>query len=130
MESRPLDQLGDLQRAVLDAVWARAPVTVQQVVDALEDRRPAYTTILTTLQKLEKLGWVEHRRRGRVYVYSATRSRDAAQSGSVRSLIDKIFHGDPRLLMESLLDDQAVSLEEVDAIRAMIERKRKEREDD
>ena len=52
MSRKPIDQLGDLQRAVLEAVWDLDGGTVQQVIDALRSKRkPAYTTVLTTLQK-------------------------------------------------------------------------------
>src|SRR5262245_29017937 len=71
MARKSLDDLGVLQKAVMETVWELGEATVQQVLDRLgrdRDKSPAYTTILTVLQKLEKGGWVTHRAEGRSYV--------------------------------------------------------------
>ena len=69
MTRKSLDELGALQRRVVEVLWGRGEGTVHQVVDSLVDdqgKKPAYTTVLSVLQKLEKAGWVEHRREGRL----------------------------------------------------------------
>ena len=76
MKGKSLDQLGELQRQVLEIIWELGRATVHQVRDQLaEDRNLAYTTILTTMQKLEKAGLLTHERRGKIYVYQPTQSR-------------------------------------------------------
>lgn len=60
----------------MDAIWsARAPVTVQQVVATLTsaEHEVAYTTTITVLERLRAKGWVDRERRGRSFLYSATR---------------------------------------------------------
>ena len=70
MAKRSLDDLGDLQSAVMNAVWDLGEATVVQVRDRLAaDKELAYTTVLSVLQKLEKAGWLKHRTDGRSYVY-------------------------------------------------------------
>jgi predicted transcriptional regulator len=127
MPRRSFDQLGELQRTVLETLWRLDKATVQQMADALApDRAPAYTTILTTLQKLERQGWVSHKKSGRAYVYAPRHTRRGAGSNSVRALIDRVFQGDPGLLMESLLEVESLSAHDLERIRAMIEKRRKE----
>ena len=63
---KPIDQLGELQRTVLEAIWDLEGGTVQDVIDHLHPRRkPAYTTVLTTLQNLKKAGWIKPEKKGR-----------------------------------------------------------------
>jgi predicted transcriptional regulator len=131
MRRKPLETLGRLQRAVLEIVWRRGEVTVQQARDALADQRDlAYTTILSVMQKLEKLGWLTHRSEGRTYVYSATRTREQAGVGSLSTLIENAFRGDPMQLFQHLIDDRDLSDDDLKQLRKMIDRKRKERGDD
>jgi BlaI family penicillinase repressor len=130
MGRRSLDDLGALQKAVMETVWELGEATVQQVRDRLgREPAPAYTTVLSVMQKLEKAGWLAHRAEGRSYVYRATRSRAEAGSTSLRKLIDRVFRGDPLLLFRNLIDDQDLSVEDLDALRRMIDRRRKERRD-
>lgn len=74
--------LGELERAVMDQLWAAGePQTVRQVHEALGAHRDlAYTTVMTVLQRLAKKSLlVQERaeRAERAYRYSPARSRDA-----------------------------------------------------
>ena len=128
MTQKAFDQLGELQKSVLQIVWANGGSSVQEVVDALckRNKKLAYTTVLTTLQNLERAGWVKHKKQGRAYVYSATRSKSSADSGSIRSFIKRAFGGDPQLMFQSLLSDEKLSEDDLIQLRKMIDKKRKE----
>lgn len=130
MGSPSLDRLGELQRTVLQILWDRGQASVQDVVDELARSRPlAYTTILTTLQNLEKSGWVKHVRRGRAYVYSPKRSRHQAGASSLRAFLKRVFRGDPELLFQTLIENERLSPEDLARLRAMIDAKRGEARD-
>ncbi|GIJ49450.1 hypothetical protein Val02_63360 [Virgisporangium aliadipatigenens] len=69
--------LGDLERAVMEAVWAApGPVRVRDVVDRLDDRGPAYTTVLTVLDRLAGKGLVSRERDGKAWSYRAVHDRE------------------------------------------------------
>ncbi len=127
MTGKRLDELGSLQQAVMDVLWSREEATVEDVRGVLSGRRPAYTTVLSVLQKLEKAGWVRHRPEGRAYVYAAARSREQAGASSLWKFIDGVFRGDPMLLFERLFDGDRLDDGDLAVLREMIERKRKER---
>lgn len=128
MARASIDELGELQKAVMEAVWGLGEATVQQVREHLgRDPEPAYTTVLSVMQKLEKAGWLGHRAEGRAYVYVPTRSRDEAGASTLRRFIDRAFRGDPLLLFQRLLDDQKLSDADLAEIRRMIDRKRRKK---
>ena len=128
MTGRQLDELGRLQVAVMEALWSRGEATVLQVRETLPGRRrPAYTTVLSVLQKLEKAGWVRHRAEGRAYVYAAARSRPQASSNALWKFVDGVFRGDPTLLFEHLIGGDRLDDEDLARLRRMIDHKRKER---
>lgn len=126
MSRKSLDQLGRQQLAVMETIWDLGEANVHQVRERIARKRPlAYTTILSTLQKLEKAGWITHRSVGRNYAYRATCTREQAGSNSLRSLLLRVFHGNPLLLLESLLDSNTVSDAELKQIRALIAERKK-----
>lgn len=71
--------LGDLERAVMEAVWAaNRPVTGREVADALvHDRTVAYTTVMTVMDRLAAKRVLVKQRTGRAHTYRAVESRDA-----------------------------------------------------
>ena len=83
--------LGRLERQVMDAVWAGGGVSVRDVQARLP-RTPAYTTVMTTLDRLYKKGLLERERDGRAFVYRAAFTRQdveaALASGLLRGLLD------------------------------------------
>ena len=131
MAKRSLDDLGDLQSAVMNAVWDLGEATVVQVRDRLAaDKELAYTTVLSVLQKLEKAGWLKHRTDGRSYVYLPKRSRDDAGKSALRQFTERLFGGDPLVVFEHLLDDDRLTAAELAELRKMLERRRKELRDE
>ncbi|MFC4858063.1 BlaI/MecI/CopY family transcriptional regulator [Actinophytocola glycyrrhizae] len=69
--------LGQLERAVMEVLWDReAPAAVRDVADALAAREPAYTTVMTVLDRLAKKGFVRRQRDGRAWRYEPENSRE------------------------------------------------------
>ena len=127
MAKKSLDDLGDLQRAVIEVVWERGEASVHQVRDRLKsEKRLAYTTILTTLLKLERIGWLKHRSEGKSYVYLPTRSREQAGAGSVKGFLKRVFDGDAVAMFQHLIREGDLSEEELRRVRKMIEEKPRE----
>jgi predicted transcriptional regulator len=130
MALKPLEDLGELQRTVLEVLWDQGPSSVQQVLETLSRDRPlAYTTVLTTLQNLEKAGWVGHELLGRAHVFSPTRTRAQAGAASLRTFIKRVFAGDPALLFQTLIENERLSPKELARLRALIDSRKKEARD-
>jgi len=124
MQRKSLDDLGELQRAVLEAVWELGEANVHRVQERLAKKKKlAYTTVLTAMQKLEKAGWLDHRAEGKTYVYFATTSRDQAGAGSVRSLLKRVFAGDAMAMFQHLIRESKLSSDEIGELKRLIEEK-------
>jgi BlaI family penicillinase repressor len=131
MSRKSLDDLGQLQRAVMEAVWQLGEASVHQVRDRLcRKKELAYTTILTAMQKLEKAGWLKHRAEGKSYVYLPTRTREEAGAKSALKFIKRVFDGDAVLMFQHLIRQSNLSDRELQQLRQMIDQKRKEMKND
>lgn len=126
MERKSWDDLGELQRAVLETVWELSEADVHTVRERLNRRRKkklAYTTVLSAMQKLEKAGWLEHRAEGRSYIYTATRTREEAGAGSVRRFLQRMFAGDAVALFQHLIRESDLNSNELAELKRAIEEK-------
>lgn len=67
---------GSLERAVLEALWRSAsPASVRELHRSFPDL--AYTTLMTTLDRLHKKGVLQRARQGRAFLYAPRFSREA-----------------------------------------------------
>ena len=122
--------LGDLQLAILRALWQRGTATVAEVHDALRDRGLALTTIATMLRKMEEKGLVSHRGQGRQFLYRAEVAPEAVQRNLVGELVARLFDGDPLALVNHLVRAGEIQLDELDDLRAAVaEAERKQRKE-
>jgi predicted transcriptional regulator len=128
MAHKLLDDLGNLQRTVMELVWEMGQATVHQVRDRLgRKKKLAYTTVLTAMQKLEKAGWLTHRADGKTYVYLPTRTRQQAGASSVRNFMERMFDGSAVVMFQHLIRDARLSDAELTELKKMIDHKRKEK---
>lgn len=82
--------LGKLEREVLNEVWRRGEASVRQVQHELEDR-VAYTTLMTTLDRLYKKGLLTRRKSGRAFLYSPRISPEEFEKGVAEDIIDGLL---------------------------------------
>jgi len=128
MKKKSLDNLGELQKAIMEIVWAMGEATSRQVQERLSEKRPlAYTSVLSVMQRLEKAGWLRHRADQRTYVYQPAFSRDQESQRSLRRFIERVFHGNSQVVIQHLIEQGDLSEEDLLALQKLINRKRKER---
>jgi len=90
----------------MDQLWRRGESRVQDVVAAL-DRRLAYTTVMTTLDRLFKKGLLQRRKEDRAFVYSARLTRSEWERRRAAELVTAFLAGpEPsrHLLLSCFLD--------------------------
>jgi predicted transcriptional regulator len=97
--------VGHLEERVLEVLWrATQGLSVREVRLALGDAL-AYTTVMTTLDRLFKKGLLERQRDGRAFRYAARTSREAHAAGALRRWLDDLLGRAPaRPILASLVD--------------------------
>lgn len=127
--SRPpvLEPLGELEAAVMNKVWEHAPASARDVCGRLTGaRQRAYTTIMTTMDRLHKKGLLTRRKDGLAWIYTPVMDRAGFERALAERLASTILgtHGDVGL---AAFVDAAVDDGVLDRLQRMIDEKRKER---
>jgi len=105
-EAAVFSLLGHLEESVMDVLWASGECSVRAVVDHL-DRPLAYTTVMTTLDRLFKKGLLERRKSERAFLYSPKLSRDEFTRARAGDLVAGFLAGPQpsrELLVSCFLD--------------------------
>src|SRR5262249_26923146 len=121
--------LGKLERQVLEETWRLGEVTVRDIYRSFEERI-AYTTLMTTLDRLYKKNLLERRKDGRAFLYSPSVSEADLQQGITEDVIEGLLgHGadsiEPVLacIVDTVSERDRELLDELDRL---IKEKRKE----
>jgi BlaI family transcriptional regulator, penicillinase repressor len=125
----PEIRLGRQELRIMKVVWDRGTATVHDVKDTLSrGRKPAYSTILTMMRKLEEKGYLRHEVVERTYVYRPTISREAVRTSLLGDLLERVFEGSPSLLVSSLVEHNPLTEKEVSEIKEVLAERRKAHE--
>ena len=98
-----LPELGDLEREVMQLVWAHAPITAEIVREKLA-RRLKESTVRTVLRRLEDKAYVRHSVDGRTYVYHAAQPRGRVAAKAVQRIVDWFCNGSIEEVLVGMVD--------------------------
>ncbi len=126
--SSPETKLGPLERQMLQALWSRGSATVREL---LEDGKitQAYTTVMTTLDRLYKKRLLDRVAEGRAFRYSPRQTpEELRRVAAVEGIRQLLGSGDASSLPLSYLVEalSAHDAQLLDELQLLVERKRRE----
>jgi predicted transcriptional regulator len=90
----------------------------------------AYTTVMTVLKTLAEKGYLTYHKDGRSYVYEPAQSPNEVQHSLLHRLMEKVFHGSPSALVQTLVQRENLSNDEREEIKKLIDALEAEEDDD
>ena len=107
-------KLTKLELQVMEALWRAGSCSVREVLETFpEARRPAYTTVQTTVYRLERKKALRCVKRiSNANIFEAAISREDAQRGYMHEFLD-LFRGRGKLIMSHLVESGEITLEDV-----------------
>ena len=107
-------KLSRLEYGVMDALWTRGEASIRELQESFpEKKRPAYTTVQTTLYRLEAKGSVKRVKKvGNFHVFAAAISQSSAQTTLIDDLLS-MFGGRTQPVMAHLIQSGKLTLEDI-----------------
>lgn len=130
MAKKSIDRLGAREREIMNAVFALSNrASADEILARLVDP-PSYSTVRVMLTRLEKKGHLQHTQEGPKYVYSATVSPATAKRTALRQFAQTFFGGSLAQMVTALVRQGSWTQEELEELKAEVERAQKEKADD
>ncbi|HTS29878.1 MAG TPA: BlaI/MecI/CopY family transcriptional regulator [Bryobacteraceae bacterium] len=109
-----LPKLTKLELQIMETFWNRGACSIREVQEAFPEKgRPAYTTVQTTVYRLETKGALRCVKRiGNANIFEAAISRTQAQSRLIDDLL-ALFGGGARPVMAHLIQSGKLTLDDV-----------------
>lgn len=120
-------KLTKLELQILEALWAQGKASIREIQETFPEPRPAYTTIQTTVYRLESKGALRRVRKiSNAHIFEPLIARDVAR----HKLLDEIlsfFGGRPQPMMAQLAEAGKLTLEDVRELEKTIKKLERQR---
>ncbi len=126
-----IPRLTKLELQIMDALWSKGSSSIREIQESFpENQKPAYTTVQTTVYRLETKKAVRRVKKiSNAHIFEPVISRNAAQ----RSLIDNLlglFGGAPQPVMAHLIESGKITMEDLKEAQKLLRKHDKETKSD
>ena len=119
------ERLTRREREIMNAVFALENRASAEDVRAKLTAPPSDSSVRVMLARLERKGFLRHQQDGLRYIYSATTSPAVAKRTALQQYLHTFFGGSLRQMMTALVREGSWDDEDLDALKAEIERARR-----
>ena len=118
-----LPKLTKLELQIMEALWSQGALSIREIQEAFpEPGRPAYTTIQTTVYRLEtKRALARVKKISNAHIFEAVVSRNAAQNRLIDDLLS-LFGGRTQPVMAHLIESGKLTLEDVQEAQKLLKK--------
>ena len=110
--------LGELEADVISVLWEQPSQTVVEVEERLRRKREiAHTTVLTTLDRMHRKGYLAREKQGKAFVYSPRHTREEFERALAQEILGALGLGEPVLsTFVDLVGEDSAKLNQLEAL--------------
>lgn len=121
-------KLSKLELQILEALWAHGKASIREIQEAFPKPRPAYTTIQTTVYRLEGKNAVRRVRKiSNAHIFEPIVARDVTRHGVLDEILS-FFGGRAQPMMAQLAEAGKLTLEDVRELEKAVKKAERKRE--
>jgi len=111
----------------METIWklGGSPSVREVLENRYSDGKKAYTTVQTIMNYLYKKGMLTRKMIGLVNFYTPAIQRHSMVKSEVKTMVSRIFNGSVPALTNYLIDTEKLSVEEIDEIKILLDKKEK-----
>lgn len=116
------EKMFDSEVKVMEIIWEKGSISAKEIsLIAADTIGWNKNTTYTVIKKLEAKGFI--RRDDPGFICTALVSQSEVQKSETKSLLDKLFGGSRKALFSALLEDEALSKDEIDELKNLIDKR-------
>ncbi|MBB6520887.1 BlaI/MecI/CopY family transcriptional regulator [Pseudoteredinibacter isoporae] len=125
-------EFSDFELEVMHHFWEQSTLSAPQVHQAIEQKRDiSYSAVKTIIDRLEKKGALNRAgQEGRTIYYSASVERGKVRLPMIKQFINKVFLGKSQNLAVHLLEEEELSLDDIQYLEKILKQRKKALKDD
>lgn len=121
-------EIRELTRAeeqVMQELWKLEKAFVKDIIEQMDEPKPAYNTVSTIIRILETKGFVGHESFGKSHRYFAKISKDTYKEFATGKLLSGYFDNSPQRMLSFFLQENKLNIKEADELLRLLEKAKK-----
>lgn len=114
-------ELTKAEEQVMLVLWKLKKAMVHDIINEMNDPKPAYTTVSTIVRILEKKGFVDHKAYGKTHEYFPKVTKSSYSKKATDKLLSGYFGGSIENMVSFFVKEKKVSVEELERIMKKLE---------
>jgi BlaI family transcriptional regulator, penicillinase repressor len=120
-------KLSKLETRILELLWDRGNASIREIQESFPEPRPAYTTIQTTVYRMETKGTVRRTRKvSNAHLFEPLVERDVARQGLLDDILS-LFGGRAQPMMAQLAEAGKLTRDDIRELEKMVDKLEKQR---
>lgn len=115
-----MEELNYHEEQIMSIFWNQGELLIRDILDQLEDPKPPYTTLASTIRNIERKGYLSHRMYGTVNIYKPIVSREEYSKKSINRLVGNFFGGSVGNFLSFMVKEKKISDKEIKEMKQLI----------
>ncbi len=111
-----MQKLSDKEEGIMQIIWRLGKAFMKEITDEIPEPKPPYNTLLSTIRKLEKLGFLGYKTFGKSNQYYPIISKDNYQKTLIKNLKNDFFGGSKKSLLSYFIKEEKLTQAEIESI--------------
>lgn len=116
-----MEEITNAQQEVLRALWKINDGAVSDVLNQLDDPKPAYNTVATVIKVLEKKKYIAHRSYGKTNVYYPLISKKQYAQHMIGNSVKDFFNSSISQLVSAFVNQKEISINELEELKSLVD---------
>lgn len=119
-------KLSEFELEVITLLWKLKKSTAPELhKEIIKDKDVTYSTVKTIIDRLEKKTAIKRiKNYGRTIVYAPAIEQESLKKPMIKNFIQKVCAGNPRLLLNHLLEDEQLSDDDIEYLQSIIDKRK------
>lgn len=118
-----MKKLTKAEEEIMQILWDLKEANVTSILEEMPNPKPAYNTVSTIVRILENKGFVNHRKKGKGYIYFPVVEKETYTNQSMTNLIDSYFNGSFKSMVSFFMKKNKLDTTDLEAILKEINKK-------
>ncbi|WP_316835201.1 BlaI/MecI/CopY family transcriptional regulator [Pedobacter nutrimenti] len=122
-----IKELTKAEEQIMLILWEMEEALVKDIIEKMNEPKPAYNTVSTVIRVLEGKGFVDHKAIGNTYIYFPLIKESDYKRFALNKVISNYFENSYESLVSFLVKDKKMSTDELNEIIELAEKLKKDK---
>ncbi len=118
-----MKQLTKAEEDIMQILWQLKKANIASILEEFPEPKPAYNTVSTIVRILENKEFVNHKKKGKGYIYYPMVEKETYSNQSMTKLVDNYFNGSFKSMVSFFVKKNDLDTKELEAILKEINKK-------